>query len=169
MTNPILLVEDDDNDVLFMRLAMEKAGLNVPLQVARDGKEALNYLCGDNGFSDRQKFPLPCLVLLDLRLPRLPGQEVLRWVRAQPNLNYLPMIIFSSSNQDVDVRQAYEAGADSYVIKPARPRDLTEIIRRLKFYWIDQAQPPRNCEEWESISVRPSFLSHEPHSVAPRP
>jgi CheY-like chemotaxis protein len=169
MSNPILLVEDDDNDVLFMRLAMEKADVGVPLQVARDGREALSYLCGDGRFSDRQQYPLPCLVLLDLRLPRIPGLEVLRWVRAQPNFDHMPMIVFSSSNQDIDVREAYEAGADSYVIKPARPRELTEIVRRLKFYWIDQVQPPRDCQEWEAISVNPTHLSRERHSIPARP
>jgi CheY-like chemotaxis protein len=161
MTGPILLVEDDENDVFFMRLAMEKAGMDTTLRVTNDGWEAMSYLRGEGRFSDRQENPLPCLMLLDLKLPRMRGLEVLKWIRTQPHFNGLRVIVLTSSNQDVDVRQAYEAGADAYVVKPARPHDLSEIIQCIKHYWIDETQPPPGCREWEALSLRPSHLSPE--------
>ena len=90
MTRTVLLVEDSEDDVFFMRLAWEKAGVSNPLQVVQDGQQALDYLAGAGKFVDRQEYPLPCLVLLDWKLPYLMGVEVLKWIRQQPPFKTLP-------------------------------------------------------------------------------
>src|SRR4051794_22047418 len=95
----ILQVEDDKNDVLFLRYAFTAAGITHPVKVANDGREAIAYLSGAGKFADRALYPLPCLVLLDLKMPGMTGLEVLEWIRAQPELQILPVIIFSSSAQ----------------------------------------------------------------------
>src|SRR5437763_14960 len=110
MPQPILQIEDDENDVLFLRIAMENAGVSHPLQVAKDGRQAIEYLSGTGKFSDRGSFPLPCLVLMDLKLPRLSGHEVLKWIRNQPNFRTLPVLVFTSSNADSDIETAYQLG-----------------------------------------------------------
>ena len=153
MNKLMLLVEDEESDVLFMQIAMERANAHNPLAVAKDGREAIAYLEGSGKFGNRQKHPLPGLVLLDLRLPHVPGLEVLRWVRQQPALARLPVIVFSSSNQDSDVETAYRLGADAFVVKPMHPAELLEIVRRVKQYWLDADGPPPDCEDWLSAIV----------------
>ncbi|MGO8675369.1 MAG: response regulator [Limisphaerales bacterium] len=153
MTKLVLLVEDEESDVLFMRIAMERAKVENSLAVAKDGREAIAYLEGAGEFGNRQEHPLPGLVLLDLRLPRVPGLEVLTWIRRQPHLARLPVIVLSSSNQDSDVDSAYRSGADAFVVKPLRPVELLEIVRRIKQYWLDTDGPPPNCEDWLSVTV----------------
>ncbi len=150
---PILLVEDEEHDVLFMRIALKRAGVENRLAVARDGREAIAYLAGQGEFANRQEHPLPGLVLLDLRLPHVPGIQVLRWLRAQPTLAQVPVIIFSSSDQDADVDNAYRSGANGYVIKPPAPAALLEIVRRIKKYWLDLDGPPPNCKDWLAVTV----------------
>jgi len=156
MSKPILLVEDEEHDVLFMQIALEKANVKSHLSVAKDGREAIEYLKGDGKFADRHLYPLPGLVLLDLRLPRVPGLEVLKWVRHQPAFARLPVIVFSSSNQDSDVNAAYEWGADAYVVKPSHTAERIEVVRRIKKYWLDMKGPPPDCWDWLSL-------------IAPRP
>jgi CheY-like chemotaxis protein len=155
MNKPILLIEDDENDVLFARIAMGKAGIDTSLQVVNDGREALGYLNGEGKFSDRNKFPLPCLALLDLRLPRIPGFEVLKSIRNKPELQGLPVIMLTSSNLNVDVEKAYELGADSYVVKPNNVIELFAIFKQIKHYWLNGNRPAPDCKEWESVSVAP--------------
>ncbi len=99
-------------------------------------------------------------MLLDLRLPRVPGFEVLKWIRCQVNLEPFPIIVFTSSNQDGDVQQAYEFGADAYVVKPARPSQLLEIVRCIRDCWIDKTMLPPDCAHWESVNLKPSPMTH---------
>jgi CheY-like chemotaxis protein len=154
MNEPVLLVEDEENDVFFMRMAFERAGVKNPLVVASDGREAISYLNGDGKFGDRHQHPIPCLVLLDLRLPQVPGLEVLRWIRQQPSLNHLPVIVCSSSGQDSDVKTSHRLGASAYIIKPSRPAELLEVVRRIKQYWLDRNGPAPEGKDWLSIAVR---------------
>ena len=140
-TQPILLVEDDDNDVFFFKRAMADAGLTHPLQVARDGREAINYLQGEGRFADRAEFPLPCLVLLDLKLPFVMGLDVLKWIRQQSRSAPI-VIILSSSNEDSDVAAAYSLGANAYLVKPAQTRELGAMVRALSDFWLKQNTPP---------------------------
>jgi CheY-like chemotaxis protein len=93
----ILQVEDDPNDVLFLQMAVKRGAVEIPLRVVTDGKQAIDYLAGVGKFIDREEYPLPAVVLLDLRLPRVPGHEVLRWIRRQPQFAALPVIILSAS------------------------------------------------------------------------
>src|SRR5213593_3003479 len=94
----ILLVEDDENDVFFLKYAFEAAGISIPVQVVRDGEQAIDYLAGNNKYAERKQFPFPCLVLLDLKLPLKMGLDVLRWINEQPALRSLLVVILTSSS-----------------------------------------------------------------------
>jgi CheY-like chemotaxis protein len=133
---PILQIEDEENDILFLQMAAEKAGIVKPIQVARNGREAIDYLSGNGKFADRGQFPLPCVVLLDLKLPQVPGFEVLKFIRSHPRLRTLVVIVLSSSDQDADIENAYLLGANSYLVKPANPGDLVTALNLIKAYWL---------------------------------
>ena len=133
----VLLVEDNLDDVLLTRRAFRKAGLASALQVAGDGDEAVAYLAGDGAFADRQAHPLPSLVLLDWKLPRRSGREVLQWVRAQERFTGLPVVMLTSSREQEDIDQAYSAGANSYIQKPVLLEKLAELSERLHAYWLE--------------------------------
>ena len=142
-TQSILLVEDDENDVFFFRRAMSKASMIYPLQVARDGREAINYLQGVGKFAVRTEFPLPGLVLLDLKLPFVMGLDVLEWIRQQSG--WAPIvIILSSSQEQVDIAEAYRLGANAYLVKPSQPSELVEMVRGVGDFWLKQNTPPPN-------------------------
>jgi DNA-binding response OmpR family regulator len=140
-TQTILLVEDEENDVEFMRMAMEKAGLANRLQVAEDGEEAINYLRGEGEFVDRSRFPLPVLVFLDLKLPRVMGMDVLKWIRDQSELDTMVVIMLSSSQQRSDIETACSLGANSFLVKPSNPLGLGEIVEAVKRYWLKLNHP----------------------------
>ena len=140
--NTILLVDDDANDVFLLRRAFQKAMLANPLQVVRDGEEALTYLAGKSPYNDRGSYPLPALVLLDLKMPRRSGFEVLEWLRHQPGLQRLVVVVLTSSNQHSDVNRAYDLGANSYLVKPAGFDRLLEMVKRLNAYWLALNEKP---------------------------
>ncbi len=137
----ILVVEDDENDVVFLKIAVEKAGITSALQVAEDGAEAISYLSGKGEFADRSRYPLPSLILLDLKLPRVMGMDVLKWIREQPQFDMIVVIILTSSQQRSDVQSAYSLHANSYLVKPTSPMDLIEMMESLKNYWLQLNQP----------------------------
>src|SRR5947208_11973317 len=118
ITETILVAEDDADDAFFLQRAFKKLGIPTSLKFVHDGQEAIDYLHGDAQFADRLRYPLPDLLLLDLKMPRLTGFEVLGWVRKQHNLRRLPVVIFSSSGELTDINRAYDLGANSYLIKP---------------------------------------------------
>lgn len=124
----ILLAEDDPNDVFFMQRALAKAGLSTRLHVVRNGQEALEYLGGLGKFSDRTEFPLPSLLLLDLKMPFVDGFEVLTWTRSQPGLKQLPVVVLTSSSEDRDRERAAEIGATAYFVKPPTREMVAEIL-----------------------------------------
>ncbi len=126
---PIMQVEDDPHDVLFLRRAFQSAGITNELVVAQDGQEAVDYLSGVGEFGNRDRHPLPCLIILDLKMPRLTGLEVLEWLRKQPDLACLPVIMFSSSAQENDVERACHLGANSVVVKPQGIREREDCAR----------------------------------------
>jgi CheY-like chemotaxis protein len=133
----VLLAEDDPNDVLLTQIAFEKARLANPLQVVRDGEEAIAYLKGARPFADRARFPLPILMLLDLKMPKLNGFQVLQWLRRQPGvLGRLPVAIMTSSDHDPDAARAFQLGADSYLQKPPDAEALLALVKRLHAYWL---------------------------------
>ena len=128
----ILQVEDDENDVFLFRRVVEQAGITSPLQVVTDGEMAIDYLSGAGQFADRQRYPLPSLVLTDLNLPKKSGLEVLRWIRYEPYFKKLVVVVFSSSALPQDVDQAYELGANAYIQKSADFGQLREMAQLLK-------------------------------------
>src|SRR5215467_13710039 len=133
----ILLVEDDPNDVLLIQRAFQKAGLHNSLKVVRNGDEALEYLSGENSYADRDSFPLPFLVLLDLKMPGTDGFEVLNWIRNCASLKRLLIVVLTSSNLQADVDKAYELGANSYLVKPVEFDDMVNLIQRFEAYWTE--------------------------------
>jgi CheY-like chemotaxis protein len=130
---PILLVEDDSNDALLLQRALRRAQIDYPVQVVTDGDQAICYLSGKAPFADRAQHPLPALVLLDLKLPRKPGLEVLAWIRNQrQEIKEIPVIVLTSSRHTVDIDQAYALGANSYMAKPEGNFDgLAEMVKHL--------------------------------------
>ena len=142
----ILHVEDDSNDVLLFRHAFQKAGIGCNLQAVGDGDEAIAYLHGDKEFSNRQAHPLPNLVLLDLKMPRVSGFEVLSWMRQAEEYRRIPVVILTSSNHDVDVQKAYENGANSYLVKPVDFNRLVDLVKTIHSYWLGVNELPRRDE-----------------------
>jgi CheY-like chemotaxis protein len=138
----ILLVEDDENDVLLVQRAFRKAGVANPLRVLGDGDAAVAYLSGEGVYADRRVHPLPGLLLLDLKLPRRSGLEVLGWLRQQRGLGRLITVVLTSSRESSDVNRAYELGANSYLVKPVLLGDLVEMVKRLDLYWLLTNEKP---------------------------
>lgn len=143
----ILQVEDDRNDVFFLEHAFRAAGVTHPLRVVRDGQEAIDYLSGAGEFSDRTRYPLPCLILLDLKLPRKDGFEVLAWIRQDPKLRLLQVIVLTSSARESDVDRAYLLGANSFLVKPSELKERVELSRLLKAYWLQYQRMPSICKQ----------------------
>jgi len=128
----ILLVEDDDNDVFLMRNAFERIGFNPLLLVLADGEKAIQYLNGSGTYANRDHFPWPCMMLLDLKMPRVGGFEVLAWLKKQKELPGLPVSVMSSSNLEIDIHKAMELGAYSYFVKSADPSYYVHVARRIR-------------------------------------
>ena len=143
----ILLAEDDENDVLLLKRAFETAEIQNPIFVTRDGQEAMDYLAGVGNFSNRTEYPFPALVLLDLKMPRRSGLEVLQWLRAQPILHCLPVVIFSSSPHEHDIERAYRLGANAFVVKPSTNEARSQLSRFIKGFWLQFNEPPILCTE----------------------
>lgn len=135
----ILLVEDDANDVALFRRALRKAGIATEVQVAEDGEIAMQIL---QAASPPEACGLPRIILLDLKMPRKSGLELLAWIREQPTLRHLPVVILTSSREPSDIRKAYELGANSYLVKPISFDQLKELIRILHRYWFDWNEKP---------------------------
>ena len=131
----ILHVDDDPNDRLLVKNAIQMTKTGVQVVFASDGTEAIDYLSGTGVYNDRERYPLPSLVLLDLKMPRQNGFEVLSWVRSQPTLKRLPIVIFTSSKHGEDMGRAYDSGANSYLVKPVTFNELVELARGLLNYW----------------------------------
>jgi len=128
---PILAAEDNPDDLFLLERAFEKADLGRQVQIARDGLEATDYLEGKGRYGDRSQFPLPSLVLLDLKMPRRSGFEVLAWMRGRPEMARIPVIILTASSDEQDVGRAYELGAISYHVKPGSFGALLALVREL--------------------------------------
>ncbi len=141
----ILLAEDDETDVLLLKRALRDAGVVNPVHVANDGQEAIDFL------AERQHAPspqdrMPAVVILDLKMPRLTGLDVLRWIRGEPGLRGLPAFVFSSSADQQDVERAFAAGATGFLVKSSSTSERIECARVLKS-WLHFNQPPLACTE----------------------
>jgi CheY-like chemotaxis protein len=134
----ILHVEDSEEDVFLLQYAFRTTGISNPVQVVDDGDEAIDYLAGRGKFADRQAFPLPCLVLLDLKMPRKMGLEVLEWIRQQPQpeIKTLIVIVLSASANAGDVSRAYELNANAFLVKPSSSAVLADMCEALKHFWL---------------------------------
>ncbi|MGB3765817.1 MAG: response regulator [Phormidesmis sp.] len=141
-SNSLLLVEDDANDVFLIKRAFKRANFKVPVSVVSDGDEAIGYLQGIDAYGDRAQHPIPSLIMLDLKLPRRSGLEVLEWLRAQPVLRRIPVIILTSSQESIDVDKAYEVGVNSYLVKPVTFNELSAMAQSIESYWLNINQYP---------------------------
>jgi CheY-like chemotaxis protein len=138
----ILLAEDDPNDVMLIQRAFLKAGLGDRLQVVRDGDQAITYLSGLEKYVDRSLYPFPFLLLLDLKMPGVDGFEVLEWIRKDPALKRLLVVVLTSSNLQSDVDRAYDLGANSYLVKPVEFEAMMNLIQRFEAYWAELNRMP---------------------------
>lgn len=132
----ILLVEDNEDDVFLTETALRQAGCANPLHVVRDGQEALDYLSGAGKFADREKFPFPGLILLDLKLPYRSGLDILTWLGREGHLSKTFVAVLSGSNEPSDRRAAYELGTNTYLVKPPTPHMIQDIVRTFKLEWL---------------------------------
>lgn len=143
----ILLAEDREDDILLIRKAFQKGGISNPFFVVRDGEEVVAYLKGDGKFYNRAEYPLPSLLLLDLKMPRMDGFEVLKWIRTQPGLSALRVVVLTSSERIRDVNVAYNLGANSFLVKPMDFEHVLELTKILKEYWLRLDKPPETFRE----------------------
>jgi CheY-like chemotaxis protein len=142
LNKSVLLVEDDPNDVALFCRAVRKTGLTVEVQIADDGEAAIRFLETKAERPAGGNAALPWVVLLDLKMPRKSGLEVLAWLRRQPLLRRLPVIIFTSSRESSDITRAYDLGANSYLVKPVSFDQLKEMVRAMNHYWLDLNENP---------------------------
>ena len=152
----VLLAEDEEDYVLLIRKAFEKAKIPNPLHVVSDGQQAMAYLQGEGKYSNRDEYPLPDLLLLDMRLPRFSGLEVLKWVRSDAGLCGLRVIVLTSSDRIKDVNEAYRLGANSFLVKPYDFVDLVRLTTLIKDLWLYQSECPE--------SFRPPKKAAQPES-----
>lgn len=131
----ILIVEDDPNDVLFLKRALKKNEIHNPICTLSDGEEAISYLSGLGKYADRGAHPFPRVIILDLKMPRKSGLEVLEWLKEHPQYRVIPTIVLTSSKLNEDVVKAYGLGANSYMVKPSNFDDLQRLMKAAHEYW----------------------------------
>jgi CheY-like chemotaxis protein len=132
----ILLAEDSPDDVVLIRRAFERAGFHNPIQVVPDGEKAIQYLKGEGIYADRQRYPVPQILLLDLKMPSLNGFDVLSWIRQRPEWKCLPIIVITTSFYGADIEQAYELGANSFLTKPAQFDEFVATVKQMGTFWL---------------------------------
>ena len=138
----LLLVEDNPDDVELTLRALRINIIKLDIVVARDGAEALDYLFGTGKYADRDTSKMPAVILLDLKLPKIDGLEVLRRIRGDDRTKHLPVVILTSSKEEKDMINGYKLGTNSYVHKPVNSKDFIEALRRLELYWLVLNEPP---------------------------
>lgn len=135
-----MLVEDNEDDIFFMRRALKEATIEAPLVVMQDGELAVQYLAGQGPYNDRRENPLPSLILLDLKLPRKSGFEVLEWIRGEDHLRAIVVVILTSSKHIKDVDTAARLGANSFLVKPPDVANLGKLMNLCRLYWLEHDQ-----------------------------
>jgi CheY-like chemotaxis protein len=138
----ILLAEDDEDHVILIKRAFAQADLRNPLYVVWNGEEAIEYLKGAGQYSNRDEYPLPDLLLLDLKMPRVDGFQVLAWIREQSELKALRTLVLTSSDDLRDVNRAYQLGANSFLVKPIDFQNVVELSRIIQKYWLKESRTP---------------------------
>ncbi len=142
LTGTVLIVDDEENDAFFLKDALRKAGILSPIQTVANGRLALDYLSGSGDFADRRNYPLPSVVFLDLKLPQVNGLEILKWIREEPSLPSMVVVVLTSSSLDEDIDRAYRLGANSYVVKPSSREKLVAIVKDFGNWWFQHNEPP---------------------------
>jgi CheY-like chemotaxis protein len=140
----VLLVDDNENDVFLMHRAFKKAEFQFPIQEVRDGEEAISYLKGEGVYGDRNEYPVPAMILLDLNMPKKNGFDVLTWIQTQPDLQRLTVVVTTASTRPEDVTKAYELGATCFLVKPSALAELEGMVRTLRDFVSIDHFPPRN-------------------------
>jgi CheY-like chemotaxis protein len=141
----ILAAEDDPNDLELLRHVVAETGVEVTFQAADDGEQLIQYLRGEGKYSDREVHPLPDIVVLDLKMPRMNGFEVLQWLRQEPGFARIPAVVLSGSGLESDIEEAYRLGANTYFTKPGQLAELRKIIGALIDYWRRSQRPIINA------------------------
>ncbi len=132
----ILVAEDDAQHALLIRAAFVAARLANPIHLVEDGEQAIAYLAGAGRYAERDRYPLPALVLLDLHMPRTSGLEVLAWLRSCPGLAGVPVLVLTASEEAADINEAFDAGASSYLVKPVGFDALLDVVKSLELRWL---------------------------------
>jgi len=140
----ILLVEDNPDDLEMTLRALRKANLANHILVARDGAEALDYIFGQGAHAGRKVENAPKLILLDLKLPKIDGKEVLKRIKSDPRVKSIPVVVLTSSNEQSDVLESYHLGVNSYIVKPVNFEGFAAAVQKLGFYWLLLNQPPQS-------------------------
>lgn len=145
----IVIAEDDDNDVTLLEKALEAICCKHTVRIVRDGQELLEYLKGNGRYADRDAFPFPSVLLIDLKMPRVSGFDVLAWLSRHPDCSVMPTIVFSASALEDDIKRAYELGASAYFVKPMVFQNLKEVLRSMFEFWGSCVKPPlpQKCAE----------------------
>lgn len=145
-----MVAEDDEDTVLFMRRAFKKSGIDDGFQAVSDGVEAVAYLSGEGQYADRHKFPFPTVLLCDLKMPRMDGYELLRWLGEHESCKVVPTVIFSSSRLESDVHQCYVMGANAFLEKPTSPDEMAEVLKAMYEFWcrceVPVPPPDERCQ-----------------------
>lgn len=131
----ILIGEDNEDDVFILQRALQKAGISNPTHICADGEEVISYLKAEGRYADRQKYDFPRMLLLDLKMPRLTGFDVLRWLGGHPDCAVIPTMVLTSSREPRDIQEAYRLGANAYLVKPASFEDLQQILVCMSSFW----------------------------------
>jgi DNA-binding response OmpR family regulator len=139
----ILLVEDEVSDAELLRRAFEKAHVENPIVHLSDGDQALAYLAGVGSYSDRTQHPLPALILLDLKLPKMTGLQLLQWMHTRRAIKRIPVVVLTSAEDASTVNAAYDLGANSYLVKPGDPSEIVRMVEAMQRYWMEFNQAPR--------------------------
>lgn len=139
---PILVFEDDPNDAVLLQRALKKNGMNNPVHVVSNGEDGIAYLERRGPYADREKFPFPRVILLDLKMPRKGGFEVLEYLHQHPGLKVIPTIVFTSSREAQDVERAYGLGANAFMVKPHDFDGLVSVMRKIREFW-DASEKPK--------------------------
>jgi CheY-like chemotaxis protein len=139
---PVLLIEDEKSDVILISEAFERAGVQNPIVSVSDGDEALALLEGVGEYKDRTKYPLPAFILLDLKLPGMHGLQLLKWIRSKKDLRLIPVVVLTNSADPTDIKSAYEAGANSYLLKPGDRKEIWRIVELIQNYWLSHNVTP---------------------------
>ena len=139
--HPILAAEDEESGRLILELAFQRAKLPCPLVIVNDGQEAVDYLDGKGPYADRADHPLPALIVLDLKMPRMDGFDVLAWLAERPDLKEIPAVVLSSSPNELDMGKARQLGARAYFVKPHRFDELIKIVQELQSHWLAAGAP----------------------------